>query len=112
MSPARILVAVATYNEIETLPSLVEAVFQSSPDCHVLVVDDNSPDGTGRWCDARTRDEPRLHCLHRPGKLGLGSATIDAIRYAIDHNYDVVVTLDADWNHDHASIPTLAAGTR
>jgi dolichol-phosphate mannosyltransferase len=105
------LVAVATYNEIESLPSLVEAIFQSLPDGHVLVVDDNSPDGTGRWCDERTRDNPRLKCLHRPGKLGLGSATIEAIHQAIDSDYDVIVTLDADWSHNPADIPKLVDGT-
>ena len=81
------------------------------PAADLLVVDDNSPDGSGRWCDERAAIEPRLHCLHRAGKLGLGSATLDAFRYAIEHDYDVVVTMDADWSHDPRHLPELVAAT-
>ena len=70
----RTLVAIATYNEIQNLPELVEEVLRRLPAADVLVVDDNSPDGTGRWCDAKAADEPRVRCLHRPRKLGLGTA--------------------------------------
>ena len=75
----RTLVTVATYNEIENLPQLVEQVWQVAPQADVLVIDDNSPDGTGRWCDEQAAKEPRLHCVHRAGKLGLGTATIAAM---------------------------------
>ena len=111
MNLARTLVALATYNEIENLPGLVDAIFGELPAAKVLVVDDNSPDGTGQWCDVRVAREPRLVCLHRPGKQGLGSAALEALRYAIDHEYEVVVTMDADWSHDPAHLPELIAAT-
>jgi dolichol-phosphate mannosyltransferase len=76
----RTLVTVATYNEIENLPQLTLAVWQVAPQADILVIDDNSPDGTGRWCDERAASEPRLKCVHRAGKLGLGTATI-AVRH-------------------------------
>jgi dolichol-phosphate mannosyltransferase len=111
MTTTRLLVALATYNEIENLPGLVDEIFRVLPAADVLVVDDNSPDGTGRWCDERAAIEPRLHCLHRSGKLGLGSATIEAFRHTIAHDYEVIVTMDADWSHDPAHLPELVAAT-
>ena len=75
------LVVVATYNEIENLPSLVDEIFRYLPDADLLVVDDNSPDGTGQWCDVRGSQDPRLKCLHRSGKLGLGTALMEAMKY-------------------------------
>lgn len=103
----RTLVALSTYNERENLPSLVDEIIEVLPQADVLVVDDNSPDGTGRWCDQRAVSEPRLRCLHRPAKQGLGSAIIAAVRFAIDHGYDVLVTMDADWSHDPHDLPAL-----
>jgi dolichol-phosphate mannosyltransferase len=111
MTAARTLVALATYNEMENLPALVDEVLRVLPDAEILVVDDNSPDGTGRWCDDRADIEPRLHCLHRPGKQGLGSATLDAARHAIANDYEVFVTLDADWSHDPRYLPDLIRAT-
>jgi dolichol-phosphate mannosyltransferase len=111
MSTPRTLVALATYNERETLPSLVDAVCEALPDADILVVDDNSPDGTGNWCDERVVSEPRLRCLHRAGKLGLGTATIAAMRVAIDEGFEVLVTMDADWSHDPQHLPDLVAAT-
>jgi dolichol-phosphate mannosyltransferase len=105
----RTLVTVATYNEVENLPALLEAIWQAAPQVDVLVIDDNSPDGTGRWCDERAADEPRLNCLHRPGKLGLGTATTAAMRYAIDGGYDYVLNMDADFSHHPRYIPALLA---
>jgi dolichol-phosphate mannosyltransferase len=105
----RILVALATYNELANLPSLVDEVFRVLPSADILVVDDNSPDGTGDWCDERAKVEPRLSCIHRPGKQGLGSATIAAMRYALERNYDVFITLDADWSHDPRHLTELVA---
>ena len=68
------LVTVATYNEMENIPLLVEDIFRYLPDADLLVIDDNSPDGTGAWCDKKGVEDPRVHCLHRSGKLGLGTA--------------------------------------
>jgi dolichol-phosphate mannosyltransferase len=107
MNSSRTLVALATYNEIENVPTLVEAILRELRDADVLVVDDNSPDGTGRWCDEHSAGELRLRCLHRPSKQGLGSASLAALRYAIDQGYEFVVTMDADWSHDPRHLPEL-----
>jgi dolichol-phosphate mannosyltransferase len=106
------LVALATYNEIETLPSLVAAIHSELPDAHVLVVDDNSPDGTGRWCDEEAARSPWFSVLHRPGKLGLGSASWAAMQAAIDHGVEFLITLDADWSHPPEVLPQLVAAAR
>jgi dolichol-phosphate mannosyltransferase len=105
----RTLVTVATYNELENLPQLVEAIWQVAPQTAVLVIDDNSPDGTGRWCDEKAVSEPRLHCVHRTGKLGLGTAIIAAMEYAIENNYEYVLNMDADFSHHPRYIPALLA---
>lgn len=112
MTTARTLVALATYNEIDTLPKLVEEILRVLPEADVLVVDDNSPDGTGRWCEEFAAREPRLFHLHRPAKQGLGSATLAAIRFALDGGYEILVTLDADGSHDPCHLPTLLHATR
>ncbi|MCA9246125.1 MAG: polyprenol monophosphomannose synthase [Planctomycetales bacterium] len=104
---SRLLVTFATYNERETLPKLVDAVFEQLPQANVLVVDDNSPDGTGDWCDQHAATQPRLHCLHRRGKLGLGTATIAAFEYAIEQQYDYVLNMDADFSHDPGYAPQI-----
>lgn len=106
----RTLVTIATYNEIESLPALVDAIWEIAPQVDILVIDDNSPDGTGRWCDERAASEPRLFCLHRAGKLGLGTATIAGMKYAMEQGYDLVVNMDADFSHHPRYIPALLAG--
>src|SRR5437773_2781676 len=103
----RTLVTIATYNELENLPPLVEAIWQVAPAVDILVIDDNSPDGTGRWCDEKAAAEPRLYCLHRAGKLGLGTATIAGMQYAIEHGYDQVLNMDADFSHHPRYIPAI-----
>jgi dolichol-phosphate mannosyltransferase len=107
MPATRTLVALATYNEVENLPRLVDEIERVLSEADVLVVDDNSPDGTGKWCDERARVDARLTVLHRAAKLGLGSATIAAMQFALDHTYDVLVTMDADWSHDPEYLPAL-----
>lgn len=107
---ARTLVTVATYNEIENLPLLVDEVWRVAPQADILVIDDNSPDGTGRWCDEKAASERRLFCIHRAGKLGLGTATIAAMQYAIQHGYDYVLNMDADFSHHPRHIPAILAG--
>jgi dolichol-phosphate mannosyltransferase len=104
------LVTVATYNEIENLPSLVDEIFRYAPQVDVLVIDDNSPDGTGAWCDRRAADEPRLRCMHREAKLGLGAALIAGMRYGMEHGYRYVLNLDADFSHHPRYLPDLLAG--
>ncbi|HND53093.1 MAG TPA: polyprenol monophosphomannose synthase [Pirellulaceae bacterium] len=103
----RTLVITATYNEIENLPTLVDELFRHAPNVDLLVIDDNSPDGTGRWCDERAAVDPRVHCLHRSAKLGLGTAIVSGLQYAIDHDYDFVVNMDADLSHHPRHIPEL-----
>lgn len=107
------LITVATYNEMENLPRLVEEIDRYAPQAHILVIDDNSPDGTGRWCDAHKAVNPRIFCLHRAGKLGLGTATIAGMQYAIEHGYDFVLNMDADFSHQPKYLPNLleAMGT-
>lgn len=105
----RLLVTVATYNELENLPALVEEISKQLPAADVLVIDDNSPDGTGRWCDEKAIEEPRLKCLHRAGKLGLGTATIAGMQYGIEHGYEGVLNMDADFSHHPRYLPALVA---
>jgi len=110
MTTPRILVALATYNERENLPPLVDEIERILPTADILVVDDNSPDGTGRWCDERATNDPRIHCLHRSGKLGLGTAIIAGMKYAIEHGYDYVLNMDADFSHHPRYLPAMIAG--
>ncbi len=104
------LVTLATYNEIENLPRLVDEVFAATPEVDMLVIDDNSPDGTGSWCDQKAAAESRFHCLHRSGKLGLGSATIAGMKYAIEHGYRYVLNMDADFSHHPRYLRAILAG--
>jgi dolichol-phosphate mannosyltransferase len=82
-------------------------VLAVAPQAEILVIDDNSPDGTGGWCDRHAKGEPRLHCLHRKGKLGLGTATIAGMQYAIEQGYDYVLNMDADFSHHPRYIPAI-----
>jgi len=107
--PARTLVTIATYNEIENLPPLVDAIWEVAPQVDILVIDDNSPDGTGVWCEKRMKKEPRLKCFHRAGKLGLGTATIAGMKHAIEQDYDQMLNMDADFSHHPRYIPALLA---
>ena len=104
------LVTVATYNEIENLPRLVAAIFEHAPAVDILVIDDNSPDGSGQWCDRLAAEDPRMHCLHREGKLGLGTAIIAGMKYGIQHGYKNVLNMDADFSHDPKYLPDLLSG--
>jgi dolichol-phosphate mannosyltransferase len=104
------LITIATYNEIENLPSLVEEIFQVVPQVDLLVIDDNSPDGTGAWCDRKAAEDPRVHCLHRAGKLGLGTAILAGMQYALDQGYRHVLNMDADFSHRPCYLPAFLAG--
>ena len=110
MTYPKTLVQLATYNEIENLPRLVEEIFTHAPNVDLLVIDDNSPDGTGRWCDEKAASDPRVHCLHRQGKQGLGTAILAGMKYAIEHGYDYVLNMDADFSHHPKYLPALIAG--
>src|SRR5438105_4516326 len=106
----RILVSLATYNEAGNLAPLVEEIHRYLPHADVLVIDDNSPDGTGRLADELAAKDPRVHVLHRPGKLGLGTATLAAMNYAIEHGYDYLQNMDADFSHPPRYLPGILAG--
>ena len=106
----KLLVSLATYNEAGNLQPLVETIRQFAPTCSILVIDDNSPDGTGRIADELRDTLPNIHVIHRPGKLGLGTATLAAMRFAIDHHFDYLLNLDADFSHPPRFIPDLLAG--
>jgi dolichol-phosphate mannosyltransferase len=99
------LIIIPTYNEKENLPSLVEAIFSNAPETHILIVDDNSPDGTGQLADDLHEQDSRIQVLHRTGKLGLGTAYIAGFKYAIDHKYDAAFEMDADFSHDPRYLP-------
>ena len=103
-------VIIPTYNEGDNIPSLLAAILALPIAAHVIVVDDNSPDGTGAQVDAMAAQEPRVHAVHRPSKLGLGTAHIAGMRRAFSLNLDPIVTMDADFSHDPSYIPTLIAG--
>jgi dolichol-phosphate mannosyltransferase len=96
----RALVAIPTYNEAANLPNLVPLVLAQDARLEVLVVDDNSADGTGRIADELARNDGRVHVLHREGKLGLGTAYITAFRWALERGYEYVFEMDADFSHD------------
>jgi dolichol-phosphate mannosyltransferase len=106
----RLLVSFATYNERDNLAPLVAEVLQTVPTANVLVIDDNSPDGTGRLADELAAHDTRIHVLHRAGKLGLGTALLAAMRYAQEHGYDLLLNMDADFSHPPRYLPALLAG--
>ena len=96
----RALVVVPTYNEAMNLPLIAPQILAQDPRIDVLVVDDNSPDGTGQMADAMAAAEPRIHVLHRPGKGGLGKAYLAGFRWALEQGYEFVFEMDADFSHD------------
>jgi len=110
MPAPKTLVTLATYNELENLPRLLDEILAAAPQADILVIDDNSPDGTGRWCDEKAGQDGRVRCLHRSGKLGLGTATIAGMQYAIAHGYDYVLNMDADFSHHPRYIAAILDG--
>lgn len=103
----KVLVFTATYNEVDNIVSLLETIFATLPHCDILVVDDNSPDGTGKVLEEIRAGQPRLHVIHRPGKNGLGSAHKLGMKYALENGYDAFVTMDADFSHDPLVLPEM-----
>ncbi len=104
----KILVGVATYNEAENIERLIAAIHRHLPGRHILVLDDNSPDGTARLVEELAALDSRIILLKRPGKLGLGSATFAMMSYAIDKGFDALIVMDADFSHDPRSLPLMA----
>lgn len=108
----RTLVVTPTYNERESLPRLARRVLDSPADVDLLIVDDDSPDGTGEWADELATTEPRVRVLHRPEKAGLGAAYRAGLGWGLDRGYDLLVEMDADLSHDPVHLPELLAATR
>ena len=94
------LVVIPTYNEAANLTNLVPQVLAQDPRLDILIVDDNSPDGTGQLAETLRQQEPRLSVIHREGKLGLGTAYIAGFRWALERDYAFVFEMDADFSHD------------
>jgi len=109
---SRLLTIIATYNEIENLPDLVDQLQSLIPATQILVIDDNSPDGTGTWCRQREGSDQSFQCIHREGKLGLGSATIEGFKFALQNDFDLVATMDADFSHDPKSLLQMVDAMR
>lgn len=105
MAEERALVVIPTYNERVNLALIVPQILAQDSRLEVLVVDDNSPDGTGRLADELAVADSRVHVLHRPGKAGLGKAYIAGFRWAIDRGYDYIMEMDADFSHDPKYLP-------
>jgi dolichol-phosphate mannosyltransferase len=104
-----VLVVVPTFNELDNLEIIAERVRASVPDAHLLVVDDNSPDGTGKLADELADRDDHVHVLHRAGKNGLGAAYVAGFGWAREQGYDVVVEMDADGSHAPEQLPRLLA---
>ncbi len=106
-APRRVLVIIPTYDERENLPRVIPLALEQDPAIDVLVVDDNSPDGTGDLAEAMAREEPRIHVLHRIGKEGLGRAYIAGFKWGIERRYDLLIEMDADLSHPADHLPHL-----
>jgi len=106
------LIVIPTYNERENLGELVPRILGVDPRFEVLVVDDGSPDGTGELADEIAQTIPRVHVIHRPEKLGLGSAYRAGFRYALERDFDLIFEMDADFSHDPGSLPDFVEAIR
>lgn len=105
----RAVVVAPTYNEAENIQAFVAAVRAAVPSADLLVVDDNSPDGTGALAEQAAAEHGQVKVLHRPGKQGLGSAYRNGFQVALDEGYEVIVSMDVDFSHDPTVIPSLLA---
>ncbi len=109
MSLDKVLVIVPTFNEAENIEAIVTRIRNSVPTAHVLVADDNSPDGTGQLADALAAADDCVHVLHREGKQGLGAAYLAGFAWGLERDYDVLVEHDADGSHLPEQLPRLLA---
>jgi len=107
MKNETLLVVIPTYNEIENITALIEAVFSFAPDSHILVIDDNSPDGTAQAVEKIAGKNSSLHLLKRPGKQGGASAFLEGFSWGINNGFDILLAMDADFSHDPKYIPVM-----
>ncbi len=105
----RTVVVIPTYDEADNIERILDRLHAANPGVDALIVDDASPDGTGKLADARAEDDPRVHVLHRAGKSGLGAAYVAGFEWAIERGYDVLVEMDADGSHAPEQLPRLLA---
>jgi dolichol-phosphate mannosyltransferase len=105
----RAVVIVPTYNERANIAKLIESVLAQDPRLDILIVDDGSPDGTGAIVEEIRQDSPRVNILHRPSKMGLGTAYLAGFRWALDAGYGLVFEMDADFSHDPGHLPSFLA---
>lgn len=110
--PERALVIIPTYNESSNVALLLPQVLERDPRLDVLIVDDGSPDGTGKIADDLSAGNPRINVLHREKKLGLGTAYVAGFRWALDRDYDLVFEMDADFSHDPKYLPDFLEAIR
>ena len=103
----RALVIIPTYDEMDNIPKLIPQVLDKDERVDLLVVDDNSPDGTGSYVEELSKSNSRIHVLRRPKKNGLGTAYCDGFKYALSKNYSFVFEMDADFSHDPKEIPNF-----
>ena len=103
------LIIIPTYNEAPNVEPIAAAVLDVAPDVHILFVDDNSPDGTGRLIDDMVQNDERIHVLHRMDKDGLGRAYIAGFKWALERDYELVFEMDADFSHNPKDIPAMRA---
>jgi len=103
--PERALIIIPTFNERGNISRIIDAVLAEDPSLDVLVVDDGSPDGTGQVADSIAAENPRVHALHRSGKLGLGTAYIAGFRWALQRDYELIFEMDADFSHNPDRLP-------
>ncbi len=110
MPNLRGLIIIPTYNERDNIAKLIEQILCLPILVDILIIDDNSPDGTGSIVEELQKQNPRLHLLKRSGKLGLGTAYIEGFQIALEQNYQFIITMDADFSHDPKYLPELIAG--
>ena len=110
--PGRVLVVIPTYNEADNIVRIVPKVLAQEEGVHVLVVDDNSPDGTAKFVRQMAEQDRRVHLLERPGKMGLGTAYVAGFKYALAREYEFVFEMDADFSHNPKEIPNFLKAAR
>ncbi|MEZ5085101.1 MAG: polyprenol monophosphomannose synthase [Tessaracoccus sp.] len=106
-SLGRVLVIIPTYNESQNIESITSRIRRAVPDAHILIADDNSPDGTGAIADRLAAQDEHLHVMHRKGKQGLGAAYLAGFHWGLENDYDVLVEHDADGSHQPEQLPAL-----
>jgi len=106
------LLIIPTYNEIANIKNIITASLAQSPDLYILVIDDNSPDGTAKAVKELMENEPHINLIERPKKMGLGSAYVQGFKYALKNDYDCILEMDADFSHNPADIPRLLEAAR